>query len=195
MGRLKVYAVGPRFGKMPRQYGGSITGAQELMMDRMIDKGLRLGYNYGRRKVRRKIASGVARARGVYKSTKNNFQNLLRNLRSLQKGGRVKIAAPNTPALIQATGAVPTTTGTTSAKAKRNHRSWSDVLWGMVNSDVANAAVSNFGNRMGEEAVNKAFGAKPKPKTKRTRTRKKKKAASVQKGAGIISSILAGIGL
>lgn len=199
MGRLKVYAVGKRFGRMPRQYGGNISNMQEKMMDQMVKKGLRLGYDYGKRKLRRKMTSGVTRAGRVYRRGRNATQSLINNIKKLnnpQRGGRVTMPAYGSITTPAKANTASTSGASTTATTKRNHRNWSDVLWELVNSDVANNAVSNFGNRMGEEAINKAFGSKAKKTTgKKKRPKKKKRATTVQTGSGFLSGILAAVGL
>lgn len=184
--RLKVRAVGPRFGKKPRyaqQYGGTILSDAARALNR------------GDAKLGREISKhGVAKAgaRMVYsnglKYAKKKFPKTTGVWTyAVQKGGRGNIVA--TPVVIDPDASVETEDGGTSSIgitkkdiAKIPVKTKEDLLWKVVNSDAVTTGASNVGSKMAESLVNKIFGSNnnrkkkgKKKKTKQTKTKRSQK--------------------
>lgn len=191
---MKVYAVGKRFNRMPRQIGGNALSVQDQLIDQMLSKGFRIGRGYAKRKmkkaaksVKQKARTQLTDARKMAREASIMTRRLLKGVS--QKGGLVAInnSMPTLDSLAtkssksSSSSSGSTTSDSKKPATKKGFRSLSDVFWGIVNSDVADRAVSNFGNRLGDEAVNKAFGKKGSNTGKKKRSGNGKKTSKKKK--------------
>lgn len=194
--RLKVRAVGPRFGRKPRyvhQYGGTILYDAARALNRGDKK---LGYEISKHGVakagaRMVYSTGLKYAKKRYPKATGVWTY------AVQKGGRGNVVA--TPVVSDPDASVEDEDGSTSSIgitkkdiAKIPVKTKEDLLWKVINSDAATEAASNVGSKMAESLVNKIFLAQIIREKRRGRRRrlvlKKLKLKEVRKEVFILSS-------
>ena len=78
---------------------------------------------------------------------------------AMQRGGRGNSSSPSTDAVIkQALHPASTTAVAPAKKTTKKKKSKSDILWSVVNSDVAGKFANTFGQKASDAVLTKIFG-------------------------------------
>lgn len=77
---------------------------------------------------------------------------------AMQRGGRGNTSSPVSTNAVIKQALQPASTTTVTTKQKKKKKSLGDVLWSVVNSNVAGKFADTFGQKASEAVLTKIFG-------------------------------------